>query len=157
MSVAANKVIFRRFVDEVMNQGDMSTIDELFAPDLVGHIQLPPAPTMNREGVKSLFSMYRSAFSGFQATIEDLIAEGDKVVGLLTVCGRHTGNFVGIPPTGKQVTFQTMDIFRTVGNKIVEHWAMPDQFALRQQLGVIQPAGKLGAKQSATGEKGSGC
>ena len=145
MSTAENKAIFRRFVDEVMNQGKISTIDELFAPDFVGHVQLPPAPAMNREGVKLLFSMYQSAFSGFQATIEDLIAEGDKVVGLLTVRGTHTGNFVGIPPTGKRVTFQTMDIFRTVGDKIVEHWAMPDQFSLRQQLGVIPSPGQSGS------------
>jgi predicted SnoaL-like aldol condensation-catalyzing enzyme len=141
MSAADNKAIFRRFVAEVMNQGNISAIDELFAPDFVGHIHLPPAPPMNREDVKLLFSTYHSAFSGFQATIEDLIAEGDKVVGRLTARGTHTGTFAGIRPTGKQVTFQTIDIFRTIGDTIVEHWAMPDQFGLRQQLGVIPPLG----------------
>src|SRR5262249_12026991 len=94
---------------------------------------------MNREGVKLLFLMYHSAFSDIQVTIEDIIAEGDKVVGRLTVCGTHTGNFAGIPPTGKRVTFQLMDIFRMVGDTIVEHWGIPDQFGLLQQLGVIPP------------------
>jgi len=139
MSTAGNKAIFRQFVDEVMNRRKLSTIDELMAPDLVEHEQLPPGIPMNREGVKLLFSMYHGAFSDIQVTIEDLIAEGDTVVGRLTVSGTHTGNFAGIPPTGKRVTFQLMDIFRTVGDTIVEHWGMPDQFGLLQQLGLIPP------------------
>ena len=137
MSTEENKVIFRRFVAEVMNQGKLPVIDELFAPDFVGHINLPPVPSMNREGVKSLFAMYHSAFSNLETTIEDLIAEDDKVVGLLILRGTHAGNFMGIPATGKQIAFRTMDIFRIEDEKIVEHWAMPDQFSLRQQLGVI--------------------
>jgi steroid delta-isomerase-like uncharacterized protein len=142
MSVVENKAIFRRFVDEVMNQGKLSTIDELFAPEFVGHINLPPVPPMNREGVKSLFAMYHNAFSVLQTTIEDLIAEDDKVVGFLILKGTHTGNFMGIPATGKQIAFRTMDIFRIADEKIVEHWAMPDQFSLRQQLGAISPTGQ---------------
>jgi steroid delta-isomerase-like uncharacterized protein len=141
MSSVENKTIFRRFVEEVMNQGKLSTIDELFAPEFIGHINLPPVPTMNREGVKSLFAMYRSAFSNLETTIEDLIAEDDKVVGFLILRGTHTGNFMGIPATGKQIAFRTMDIFRIDDDKIVEHWAMPDQFSLRQQLGAISPTG----------------
>jgi steroid delta-isomerase-like uncharacterized protein len=141
---ARGKALFRRFVDEVMNQGKLATIDELFAPDFVGHVQLPPAPPMNREGVKALFSMYHSAFSGFQAEIEDLIAEGDKVVGLLTASGTHTGSFAGIPATGKRVRFRTMDIFRIAGDQIVEHWAMPDQYGLRRQLGLMSSPGEGG-------------
>lgn len=142
MSTKENKAIFRRFVDEVMNQGKLSAIDELFAPEFIGHINLPPVPPMNREGVKSLFSMYHNAFSGLQTTIEDLIAEDDKVVGFLIVRGTHTGNFMGIPATRKQIAFRTMDIFRITDKKIVEHWAMPDQFSLRQQLGAIPPIGR---------------
>jgi len=142
MSTVDNKAIFRRFVDEVMNQGKLSAIDELFALDFIGHINLPPAPPMNREGVKLLFSMYHSAYSGLQTTIEDLIAEENKVIGFLILRGTHTGNFMGIPATGKQIAFRTMDIFRITDRKIVEHWAMPDQFSLRQQLGVIPPTGQ---------------
>ncbi|MER3483216.1 MAG: hypothetical protein C4332_08790 [Meiothermus sp.] len=67
-----NKAIFRRHVDEVLNQGDLAAIGQLFAPDFVGHVQLLPAPTMSREDVKQLFAMYRSAFSGFDATLERL-------------------------------------------------------------------------------------
>ncbi len=142
MSTEENKAIFRRFVQEVMNQGNLSTIDELFAPEFIGHVGLPPVPPMTREGVKALFSMYHNAFTGFHATIEQLIAEDDKVVGLLIATGIHTGNFLGIPVTGKQVSFRTMDIFRLVDGKIVEHWAMPDQYDLRKQLGAIPPIGK---------------
>jgi len=142
MSTEENKAIFHRFVDEVMNQGKLSTIDELFAAGFVGHINLPPTPPMNRAGVKSLFSMYHSAFSGLQTTIEDLIAEDDKIVGFLVVRGTHTGNFMGIPATGKHIAFRTVDIFRIADKKIVEHWAMPDQFSLRQQLGAIPSIGQ---------------
>lgn len=142
MSAADNKAIFRQFVDEVINRGHIAAIDTFFAPDFVGHVQLPPAPAMTREGVKALFSMYHSAFPGLQATIEELIAEGDRVAGLLTVRGIHTGAFAGIPPTGRQIAFQTMDIFRIAGGNIAEHWAMPDQFGLRQQLGAIPSPGR---------------
>ena len=137
-----SKVIFRRFVRDVMNRGDFRLIDELFADDFVGHVQLPPAPPMNRAGVKALFAMYHSAFSDFEAIIDELIAEGDKVAGLITVTGTHTGNFAGISATGNRVRFRTMDIFRIENDKIVEHWAMPDQYSLRQQLGVIPTPGQ---------------
>jgi len=142
MPTEENKAIFRKFVEDVMNHGNLPVVDELFAPEFIGHIGLPPVPSMSREGVKALFSMYHYAFSDFHATIELLMAEGDKVVGLLTVSGTHTGNFAGISQTGKQVNFRTMDIFRLVDGTIVEHWAMPDQYSLRQQLGAIPPARK---------------
>ena len=128
-----------------MNQGNITSINEHFAPNFVGHVQLPPIPPMNREGVKELFSAYHSAFSSFQATIEVLLAEEDKVCGLLTVRGKHTGNFLGISPTNKPVTFRTMDIFRIADGKILEHWAMPDQFGLQQQLGVIPSPRQCGS------------
>ncbi len=137
MSPADNKSLFRRFVEQVMNQGNLAAIDELFAPQFVGHVQLPPAPPMTREGVKRLFAMYHGAFTGFGATIDEMIAEDDRVAGLLTAHGTHTGTFAGIAATGRLVTFRTMDIFRIAGGRIVEHWAMPDQFGLRQQLGAI--------------------
>jgi steroid delta-isomerase-like uncharacterized protein len=131
---AESKAIFREFVELVMNRGDLSAIDELFAAEFVGHVRLPPAPTLDREGVKALFATYRSAFSGFHTTIDQLIAEGDRIAGLLTARGTHTGSFMGIPATNREVAFRTMDIFRIAEGKIAEHWAMPDQFGLRQQL-----------------------
>ena len=142
MSVDQNKALFRHFVAEVMNQGNIAAIDELFTPDFVGHVQLPPAPPMKRDGVKMLFTMYRQAFSGFHAEIEELIAEEDRVAGLLIASGTHVGSFMGIPATGKQIAFRTMDIFRIRDGKIAEHWAMPDQFGLRQQLGAIPTPGQ---------------
>ena len=68
MPTEENKAIFRKFVEEVMNQGNLPVVDELFAPEFVGHIGLPPVPLMSREGVKALFSMYHYAFSDFHAT-----------------------------------------------------------------------------------------
>ena len=150
MTPEENKVIFRRFVDEVMNGGDLSTVDALFAPDFIGHVRLPPAPPMHHEDVKALFGAYHAAFSGFGAAIEILLAEDDKVVGLLTVRGRHTGPFLGIAPTGKEVAFRTMDLFRLADGVIAEHWAMPDQFGLMQQLGAISRQSEADAQQKAS-------
>lgn len=140
MSIQDNKALFRQFVKEVMNQGNLAAVDELMSPEFVEHIPLPPTMPRDREGVKLIFAMYQRTFSDFQATIEDLIAEGDKVVGYLTLRGRHTGAFAGFPPTGRAITFQTIDIFRIADGKIVEHWGIPDQFALHQQLAAHSPA-----------------
>jgi steroid delta-isomerase-like uncharacterized protein len=137
MSTEQNKALFRRFVDELLNHGNMSLADELLAPDFVEHEELPPGIPQNREGVKHLTTMLRSAFPDFKATIHDIIAEDDKVVVRMTWTGTQKGEFMGIPPTGKSVSFEVLDIVRIAGGKLVEHWGQMDNMRLMQQLGVI--------------------
>ena len=85
-----------------------------------------------------LTSMLRSAFLNFKTTIEDIIAEGDKVVIRMTWSGTHTGGeFMGIPATGKSVSFGVIDIIRMAGGKLVEHWGQMDSMLMMQQLGAI--------------------
>ena len=86
--------------------------------------------------------MYLTAFPDLHFTVEDLIAEGDKVVARLTVRGTQQGAFMGIPPTGKHVTVTGIDINRLAGGKSVEHWLNMDTLGLLQQLGVIPAPGQ---------------
>src|SRR5439155_22952243 len=92
-------------------------------------------------GAKQVFSFYRAAFPDLQVNAEDLIAEGDRVVARWSSSGTHKGDFMGIPPTGKQVQITGIDLFRFSGGKIAEHWGVFDQLWMLQQLGVAPSAG----------------
>jgi steroid delta-isomerase-like uncharacterized protein len=141
MATEQNKALFRRMVEEIFNRGNMSLADEFIAPDFVEHEELPPGIPPGREGVKQLTAMLRSAFPDFKATIDDMIAEGDKVVVRMTWRGTHKGEFMGIPPTGKSVSFGVIDIVRFAGDKFVEHWGLMDSTSMMQQLGAVQAPG----------------
>ena len=137
MSTEQTKALVRRLLDEMNNRGNIAIIDELVAPDFFEHEAPPPGIPQDREGVKTVFTMYHNAFSAIQATIDDMIAEDDKVVSFMTVRATHTGEFAGIPPTGKQVDVQVIDMFRVAGGQVREHWGISDRLTMLQQLGVI--------------------
>ena len=99
MSAEENKALVRRFVNEVQSRGNIDTIDELCSPEFVNH-SAPPGMPSNCEGVKQVTAMFRQAFPDSYFTIEDMIAEGDKVATRKTFHGTHQGEFMGIPPTG---------------------------------------------------------
>jgi steroid delta-isomerase-like uncharacterized protein len=138
---AQNKAIVRRVFDEVWVKGNMAVVDELIAPNHVDHRAMPGMPP-GREGVKQLVSMYRGAFPDFRATIEDQLAEGDKVVTRWSAQGTHRGALMGIPATGKQVKFSGITINRIVGGKVSESWASVDQLGIMQQLGLVPSPGQ---------------
>jgi predicted ester cyclase len=122
MSTEENKNIVRRFNEEFISQGNMDAFTELLAPDVVDHTALRGFPP-GAEGVKQLFfGLYRAAFPDLRAEIYDLVAEGDKVVTRKAFHGTHLGSLMGIPPTGKQVTINVIDIVRVVNGKIAEQW-----------------------------------
>ena len=137
MAAEQNKALIVRFVEELFNRGNMGIVGEIFAPDFIEREQLPPGIPNDREGVKVLTSMLRSAFPDFKATIDDILAEGDKVVIRMTWSGTQKGEFMGIPATGKSVSFGVIDIIRIAGGKIVEHWGQMDAMRMMQQLGAI--------------------
>jgi len=139
MSTEQNKALVRQLIEEVFNQGKVSLVDELFADDFNEHEELPPGMPPGREANKLITTMLHSAFPDFKATIINLIAEGDKVAIHMTWVGTQKGEFMGIPPTGKHVSFDVFDILRIVGGKIVEHWGLMDQMGLMQKLGVMAP------------------
>ena len=143
MSTEQNKALVRQLVEEVINQGNISMIDELLIPDFVEHEELPPGIPSGREAPKVLFTMLRSAFPDLKATIEHLIAEGDEVVLHMTWTGTHEGEFMGIPPTGKRISINVIDILGLAEGKFVEHWGVMDSMAMMQQLGVIPAPGRV--------------
>lgn len=135
MSTEKNKAIYRRFVNEVLNAGNLAAIEELCAPDYINH-DAPPGLPAGLAGVKQLIAGFRAAFPDLCYTIEDEIAEADKVVARGTWRGTHQGDLFGIPPTGKQVTVTRIDCTRITEGKMTEHWASQDLLGLMQQLGV---------------------
>ena len=136
MSTEQNKALVRQLVKEAINQGNIRVIDELLIPDFIEHEELPPGIPPGREGPKVLFTMLRSGFPDIKATIEHLIAEGDQVVLHMTWTGTHKGEFMGIPPTGKRISINVIDILVIAEGRFVEHWGVMDSMAMMQQLGV---------------------
>ena len=134
--VGRNKAVVRRFIEEVQNAKNMDVFDELNAEDFV-NLSAPPGLPSDREGGKMFLGGFLSAFPDSQVTIDDMIAEGDRVATKKTFRGTHTGEFMGIAPTGNRVTLQYVDILRLRGGRIIEHWLSMDQLSFMQQLGVI--------------------
>ena len=132
------RTIAQRFFDEVVNGRNLDAVDELIAPDFVEHEELPDlAP--GREGVKQFFEMTGAGLPDFRMQLEDLIVEGDRAVARSILTGTHSGEFMGIPATGRPINVQVIDIVRVSGGKIVEHWGAMDSGVLMQQLGVALP------------------
>jgi steroid delta-isomerase-like uncharacterized protein len=133
----ANKALAIR-ADEHVNTGDTAIADEVFATDFVNHDPANP-DVRDLESYKGWVAATRTAMPDFHATMEDLIAEGDKVAERWTATGTQEGEISGIPPTGRQVTFTGMTIYRVAEGKIVEMWWSMDSLSVLQQLGVIPP------------------
>jgi predicted ester cyclase len=134
MSVQENKVKIQRFFKEVMNEGSLHLIDEIYAPDFINH-RPHRGFQAGVEGLKLRITLLRKSFSNLRYDLEDLIAEGDKVVSRWKAHGTHTGEFMGIQPTGREVTFTGIDIVRITNGKVVEGWRESDQLGLLQMLG----------------------
>lgn len=136
MSTEQNKAIVRRFLEEVFNQGKVEVADELVAPTYIRHgmpTPVPPGP----ESLKQSAAAWRHAFPDVHGTVEDILAEGDRVAYRWTIRGVHRGGFMGATGTGQRVTVSGMTFFRIADGQIVETWDSPDLFGLKQQLGLI--------------------
>ena len=136
MSVEENQAIVRRYCDEVVNEGNVAILDELWAKDLINH-GLAPGLVQGVEGVRQLLTRYHTAFPDLKFTIEDMITEDDKVAIRLTMTGTHKGELLGIAPSGNRVDVMTIAIYRFDGSKIVETWGVRDNLKLMQQIGAM--------------------
>jgi predicted ester cyclase len=145
MSTEHNKQLVLRWRDEIWNKRNVTIVDELYAPDYIGHMAGTPGPIAGREALKQLIAAYLAAFD-IHLTSQFLIAEGDLVAVYDTVRLKHTGAFQGIPPTGKEATITSTDIYRMVDGKIVEQWTEGNMLDLMQQLGVIPAPGHGGSE-----------
>ena len=140
MSIEAHKATIRRYVDEVQNQGNLSVIDEIAAPRFVNH-SAPPGYPPTLDGVKQLALELRAAFPDGSMSIEDMVAEGDRVATRKTFHGTHQAPFMGIPATGRSVAIGMVELVRFEDGKVIEHWLQADMLGMFQQLGVVQTGG----------------
>jgi predicted ester cyclase len=141
MQAAESKRIVRRFVDEYQTGASDAAFAELLDPDVVDHSR-PPGIAPGAEGVRQQFDGFRAGLPDFRATILHQVAEADLVITHKVFHGTHTGELMGIPPTGREVEILVMDVVRVADGRIVEHWGVVDRLGLLQQLGAIpEPEG----------------
>ncbi len=132
MSLEKNKTIVRGFI-EAYNERKLDLIDDFVSPDYVDH-----SNSVGRGGLKQLIAMGLNSFPDWHETIEDIIAEGDKVWVRLTYTGTHKGEFMGLTPTGKKITSKAVDIYRIVDGKLAEYWNVTDNVNIFKQVGAIE-------------------
>jgi steroid delta-isomerase-like uncharacterized protein len=140
MSIEENKALVARFVSEAEQGGNLALIDELLTPDFVDHTPLPGVPP-TRDGIKVLFAGLQSAFPDLSITIQEQVAEGDRVVTRKTFNGTHRGTFLGIPPSGNRLDLTVIDIIGVKDGRLVDHLVVLDQMTLLTQLGAMPARG----------------
>jgi steroid delta-isomerase-like uncharacterized protein len=141
MSTEQNKATLRRWIEEGWNKGNVNLVDELYAANLVQHDPNSPVPVASSAALKAYVGVYRSAFPDLHFTIDDLLAEGDKVLWRFTSHGTHRGALGPLPPTGKAGTVTGMALFRFENGKVAEVWVNVDILGLLQQLGAVPQMG----------------
>jgi steroid delta-isomerase-like uncharacterized protein len=142
MSAEENKALVRRVFEEGWNAGNLDLFDEADAPDYVLHDPSVPEDVRGVEGVKRFASMYLRAFPDLHFTVEDQVAEGEKVVTRWTSSATHQGELMGIPPTGNRTAVSGITISRVSGGKLAEDWNVWDTLGLIRQLGVVPDSGE---------------
>ena len=135
MSTEANKAIARRFVAEIFEQGRPDAVDELVADGFVGHTW--GASGVGRDGLKAALQRLASTLADVRFSVDDMVAEGDRVVVRLTASARQVGSFMGLLPSGRSYEIGEIHMFRLVDGKVVEHWHQFDQVGLMRQLGAM--------------------
>lgn len=143
MSHQHNAEVFRTVMEEAFGKGNVAALDGVFASDAKEH-QFGMPPTV--EGLKGSLMSLRAAFPDLTLTVEEVVTDGDMVWGRATARGTHQGPFMGMAPTNKQFSIQVFDMCRFDNGRIVEHWGVPDRFALMAQLGALPRQGQ-GTKQ----------
>jgi predicted ester cyclase len=143
MSTEENKALARRELEEIFAaEGNLDAAEDIYAPHYISHQPAGDEDLRGSEAIKQFAAGVREAFPDLEITIEDQIAEGDKVLTRLRTRGTHRGELWGIPPTGKEVKITNLSMSRIEGGKMAEEWPAPDRLGMMQQLGVIdQPSG----------------
>ena len=146
MGTEENKAIIGRFIDELLNQGALAAIPEIVDSSYIMHGA--GTDVSGHQGVQRFVVTYRTALPDYHCTIEDQMAEGDKVVTRWTVRGTQRGELPGIPPTGKPITLEGIVIDRIANGKLAETWLQADSLGMMQQLGLIPAPAERGATRS---------
>jgi steroid delta-isomerase-like uncharacterized protein len=134
MSAETSKALLRRYIHEVWENQNLEAVDEFLAPGYKRH-RARTSPPLTREGQKQLLAQFRTAFPDIRVAIEEMIAEDDRIAFRSTLRGTHQGEFLGIPPTGRQITVGLVDVVHIQDGQFIEQWGGPDLLDLLQQLG----------------------
>lgn len=137
MPAEANKALFQRYFDEGTNQGSLAVVDEVFATDYLHHDPANVDSIGGLDDVKRHITTLRSAFPDLAFHVQDVVANGEDIVLRWTATGTHTGDYFGIPPTGKTFTITGMNYWRTANGKAIEGWVSRDDMGLMRQLGLM--------------------
>jgi steroid delta-isomerase-like uncharacterized protein len=138
MSTDRTDSLIRRLLENAFNQGTLTVVDELFAPNGIAHSVVWGMPR-NRQGLKQMIALFRSAFPDLHCTVEDEISAGDRLAAHWTMRGTHTGAFLGNSPTNRSIVIQGISFARTENHQIAEDWTLIDQMSILQQLGIVPP------------------
>ena len=138
MTAEANKLVMGRFL-EFINTASEKLAQELISPDAIFHVPGRPEPMRGPAGYLAIIGMMRSGFPDIQWTLEEMVAEGDKVAARFMMRGTHKGLFFGVSPTGKKIAVQAMNFYRLSGGQFVEERGQPDLLGLLQQIGAVPP------------------
>ena len=137
MSETDNKSVVLRFIEEGLNKSNTALIDEVYSADYVGHDPERPAPRTIADLKQVMTGVLGKVFADHQYSVERLVAEGDLVAWHWTFRATHQGEIMGIPATGKQISFGGINIFRIENGKIVEDWVYRDTLGMMRQLGAL--------------------
>ena len=133
--------LIERFYNEMLGEGDLSKLDELVTDDVVDHEEGLPGQPEGKEGVIFFVNALRSAFSEIKATVGQSLESGDLASAQVTITGKHTGEWMGVPASDKSFEIKAIDIIRVEDGKCAEHWGVTDNMALMMQIGAIpEPA-----------------
>jgi steroid delta-isomerase-like uncharacterized protein len=149
MSAEENKAVIRRWI-EAYNERDLEAEAAVLAADYVAHVPAAPGPLEGLEAWRQFSGPFAEAFPDLRLTVEDIMAEGDMVAARVAFDGTHRGEFQGIPPSGKEVAFSSIEVNRVVDGKVEEHWVELDLLGLMQQLGAIPEPGHTSEEASPT-------
>jgi len=140
MTLEDNKRVVRRFLEELFGAGNLNLLDELVAPNAV-HIPVNKATSYGwepgREGFRQHVIWFHNAYADMHLTVDDLIAEGDRVVAFWTMGGTHQGEFFGVQATGRNVVFSAIGRLRVVNRQVLEFQVHPDRLGILTQLGSL--------------------
>ncbi|KAF9949973.1 hypothetical protein BGZ72_008273 [Mortierella alpina] len=139
MTLEANKSIMKQFVDFI-NTADEIMAEKLIAPNAVFHVPGNPEPMSGPAGYLAIIGMMRAGFPDIQWTLEEMVAEGDRVAARFIMNGTHQGTFFGVPPTGKKISVQAMNMYRLSNGMFIEEYGQPDMLGLLKQIGAIPPS-----------------
>jgi len=131
-----NKAVMSRFVDFI-NTADRQLAEKLISPKAIFHVPARPEPLQGPEGYLAIIAMMRSGFPDIQWTLDELIAEDNKVGARFTMNGTHHGNFFGVPATGKQILISAINVYHISDGQIVEEYGQPDLMSLLAQIGAL--------------------